>query len=88
MECTIGPMPIRTTAVELARERGWTMVELSKRSGLSLRVLYYLRDGRQPGTQTIEALRATFPEMAYEELFVPTDCTIGHKIGTKVEVAA
>jgi hypothetical protein len=64
------------------------MAVLAQRSGLSPRVLYYLRDGRQPSTATVQALMATFPELTFDELFVADDSTKRAEESTTVEVAA
>lgn len=66
-------MPIRTTAVDAAEARGWTKGELARRTGLSLRTIYSLRDGSQPSGKAIEAIMRVFPDLPYERLFVPVD---------------
>ena len=81
-------MPLRTRAIEIARERGWTIAEFARRSGLSLRVCYYLRDGRQPSTQVVGAVMKLFPELSFEDLFVPADSTEVEQSSTTEEAAA
>jgi transcriptional regulator with XRE-family HTH domain len=81
-------MPLRTRAVEIALERGWTLADLAKRAELSPRVIYYLRDGRSPSSSTIEAIRRVFPELAFDDLFVSDDCTSGHDESTLVQEPA
>lgn len=66
-------MAFRTTAVEAAEARGWSKAELRRRTGLSLRTIYFLRDGAQPGPKAIEAIMRAFPDLPYERLFVPVD---------------
>lgn len=72
----------------MATERGWSMSELANRTGLSLRVLYYLRDGRQPSTTTMQSLMRTFPELSFEDLFVPTNSTMVQNSDPIVEPVA
>jgi len=78
-------MPIRTTAIEIARKRGMTIAQLATASGLSNRVLYYLRDGRQPGAESIEALMRVFPDLTFDQLFVPADSATVQERGTTVQ---
>jgi transcriptional regulator with XRE-family HTH domain len=69
-------MPIRTTAIEAAEARGWTKVELAKRTGLSLRTIYSLGDGSQPSAKAIQAIMRVFADLPYERLFVLVDSSI------------
>jgi transcriptional regulator with XRE-family HTH domain len=66
-------MPFRTTAVEAAHARGWSKAELARRTRLSLRTIYLLEEGAQPGPKAIEGIMAAFPDLPYERLFVPVD---------------
>jgi transcriptional regulator with XRE-family HTH domain len=69
----------------MATERGWSMTELAQRSGLSLRVLYYLRDGRQPSTETMQSLMRLFPEVPFEALFVSVDSAMVQRLDTSAQ---
>ena len=64
------------------------MNDLAQRSGLSLRVIYYLRDGRQPSAHTMQSLMRVFPELKFEVLFVPSDSTIVQTADTEVQLVA
>jgi transcriptional regulator with XRE-family HTH domain len=66
-------MAFRTTAVQAAQARGWTKTELARRTHLSLRLIYLLERGAQPGPKAIEGIMAAFPDLPYERLFVPID---------------
>lgn len=69
----------------MARARGWSLVELAERAGLSIRVIYYLRDGRQPSAATMEALMRVFPAVAFGDLFVSADSTNVQATDTALE---
>lgn len=66
-------MPIRTTAIEAAKARGWSKAELARRTGLHLRTIYSLGDGTQPSGKAIAAIMRVFPDLPYERLFVSYD---------------
>jgi transcriptional regulator with XRE-family HTH domain len=67
---------LRTTAIDLARERGWSLADLARKSGLSIRQIHYLADGRRGcGPETIQRLMRTFPGVSFKRLFVPVDST-------------
>lgn len=69
-------MPLRTTAFQAADACGWDVDELAKRSGVSKKMLYAMRNGgRNPGTKTIAGLMRAFPHLPYERLFVPLEST-------------
>jgi transcriptional regulator with XRE-family HTH domain len=76
-------MAFRTTAVEAAEARGWSKAELHRRTGLSLRTIYLLEQGKQPGPKAIEGIMSAFPGLPYERLFVPIDSS-ALKSGTTV----
>lgn len=66
-------MPLRTTAIDAAAARGWSKAELSRRTGLSLSLIYQLAAGSRPGAKAISAIMEVFPDLPFERLFVPTD---------------
>jgi hypothetical protein len=62
---------LKTNAIERAEALGWSMHELSKRSGISVWMLYKIKDGsRTPGVVVIEGLLRAFPNLGYRDLFV------------------
>jgi len=69
-------MPIRTTAVAVAKARGMSKRRLAKETGLSVRTIYSLEDGSQPSGKAIEAIMRVFPDLSYERLFVPVDSSM------------
>jgi transcriptional regulator with XRE-family HTH domain len=71
-------MPLRTTAVEAAKARGWSKAEMSRRTGLSLSLIYNLAGGSRPGHKAIAAIMEAFPDLPFERLFVPTKSTQLH----------
>jgi transcriptional regulator with XRE-family HTH domain len=71
---------LRTTAFERAEQLGWSIRELSRRSGVAVETLYKLRSGeRQPAWTTIEGLLRAFPNLSYRDLFVSVDRTDRHE---------
>lgn len=78
-------MPIRTTAIEAAQARGWSKVELARRTGLSLRTIHSLKDGSQPSAKAIQAIMRVFADLPYERLFVPSESRKVNKLSTTVD---
>lgn len=82
-------MPFRTTAFEAADALGWSVGDLAKRSGIPASTLYEIRNGRRfVGPKTIPGIRKAFPQLSFEQLFVPVDSTIVESDGIVAEVAA
>jgi transcriptional regulator with XRE-family HTH domain len=69
-------VPFKTSAFEAADAMGWSIAELSRRSGVPVHTLYEIRRGRRSvGSKTMPGLRQAFPQLSFEQLFsfVPAD---------------
>ena len=73
-------MPLKTTAFDAAEARGWSLAELSRRSGLPIWTLYSLKSGhRSAGPKAIQGIMRAFPDLPYERLFMPADSAVAQK---------
>lgn len=66
---------------ELMEEKGWTIGQLSQRSGISkAQISRIFRDKRGAGTKTMQGLIRAFPDADKEKLFFYDEC---YQTGTK-----
>lgn len=77
-------MPMRTTAVEAARARGWSRGELARRTGLSRSTIHNLETGEYAtiSGKVITAILQAFPDLPYAQLFVPAESSKEHALRT------
>ncbi len=66
---------------ELMDQKGWTIGQLSQRSGISKAQLSRIfRDKRGAGSKTMQGLIRAFPEADRDKLFFYDEC---YRMGTK-----
>lgn len=51
-------MALERTLKAARKERGWSKVELARRSGLTVQTIYLLEEARHPGSPKVETVRA------------------------------
>lgn len=69
-------MALKTRAFELAEMLGWSVDDLSRRSGIPRSTLYAVKKGdRSVGPKVLNGLMQAFPQVAFDRLFVLSEST-------------